>query len=253
MATGRMAFSGNSTALIFEAILNRVPTPPLQLNADLPPKLEEIINKALEKERDLRYQVASEMSSDLKRLKRDTDSARAGGTPLVPAPSVPGAAGVPARHIQGVPLRHWPLALAVLLTLIVVWGLVWFVEHRAPPAPPAPQLKERRLTANPSENPVTQGAISPDGKYLAYGNVTGLHLKLIQTGETVNIPQPEGPGAPSAGAWWPNGWFPDGSKFIAAGIVPGQPPSAWVVSAIGGPLANSAMKPTYSQCRRMVL
>jgi Tol biopolymer transport system component len=113
-------------------------------------------------------------------------------------------------------------------------GLVWFVAHRALP-PSAPQLKERRLTANPSENAVTQGAISPDGKYLAYGDGTGLHLKFIQTGETLNIPQPEGSGAPSAGAWWPNGWFPDGSKFIAAGITPGRPPSAWVVSVLGGP------------------
>ena len=62
----------------------------------------------------------------------------------------------------------------------------------------------------------------------------GMHLKLIQTGETLNIPQPEGP-APDRAAWWPNGWFPDGTKFIAAGVEASQRPSAWVVSVMGGP------------------
>ena len=76
MATGRAAFSGSTSAVIFEAILNRFPAPPTELNPNLPPKLEEIIGKALEKDRDLRYQTAAELRGDLKRLKRDTDSAR---------------------------------------------------------------------------------------------------------------------------------------------------------------------------------
>ena len=74
MATGRQTFSGATTAVIHDAILNRAPTPITSLNPQLPPKLEEIINKALEKDRDLRYQHASEIRTDLKRLKRDTDS-----------------------------------------------------------------------------------------------------------------------------------------------------------------------------------
>jgi len=76
MATGHQAFTGNTTAVIHEAILNRTPTAPVRLNPEVPPKLEETICKALEKDRRLRYQTASDLRSDLARLKRDTESAR---------------------------------------------------------------------------------------------------------------------------------------------------------------------------------
>jgi eukaryotic-like serine/threonine-protein kinase len=76
MATGQLPFRGDSSATIFEAILNRAPMPPIRLNPDLPSKLEEIINKALEKDRNLRYQHASDIRTDLQRLRRDSDTSR---------------------------------------------------------------------------------------------------------------------------------------------------------------------------------
>jgi Tol biopolymer transport system component/predicted Ser/Thr protein kinase len=77
MATGRQPFSGTTSAVVFEAILNKVPASPVQLNPALPPQLETILNKALEKDRELRCQSAAELRADLKRVKRDTDSSRA--------------------------------------------------------------------------------------------------------------------------------------------------------------------------------
>jgi tRNA A-37 threonylcarbamoyl transferase component Bud32/Tfp pilus assembly protein PilF len=77
MATGKLPFQGNTSAVIFNAILSGVPTPPTRLNSELPPKLEEIVNKALEKDRKLRYQNAADIRTDLQRLKRDSDSGRA--------------------------------------------------------------------------------------------------------------------------------------------------------------------------------
>ena len=96
MATGVPAFSGNTSGVIHEAILNRIPISPLRLNQDLPPKLEEIISKALEKDADMRYQNASDLRTDLKRLKRDTDSGRSASRKPVAEPS----GYMPARSSQ---------------------------------------------------------------------------------------------------------------------------------------------------------
>jgi eukaryotic-like serine/threonine-protein kinase len=103
MATGVLPFRGDTSAVIFEAILNRMPVPPVRLNPEVPAKLEEIINKALEKDRDLRYQNASDIRADLKRLKRDTDSGRsaaaveaAPATASVTTVAAPSSGSIPA-------------------------------------------------------------------------------------------------------------------------------------------------------------
>jgi tetratricopeptide (TPR) repeat protein len=112
MATGLLPFRGDSSGIIFEAILNRAPVAPVRLNPDLPSKLEEIINKALEKDRDLRYQHASDMRADLKRLKRESDSSRSAVLPTVEEPTLgsasrPDSGGTPkqpsSRKIAAVP------------------------------------------------------------------------------------------------------------------------------------------------------
>ncbi len=117
MATGRPPFSGNTSAIIFEAILNRPPVSPIRLNPDLPAELERIVNTALEKDRDLRYQSVADVKTDLKRLKRDSDSTRSGKTAAAPV-------APPART------GRWkaPAVAAAVLVAAAVVG--WWAAHR---------------------------------------------------------------------------------------------------------------------------
>jgi serine/threonine protein kinase len=222
MATGKQAFSGPSSAAIFHAILGQAPASPVSLNPQLPPELERIVNKALEKDRELRYQHAADILTDLKRLKRDTDSARAG--------VAPGSRPAPAA-LKGRATQRWPLALVGLLALIAASGLVWFLTHRAPPPKPPAELSQKRLTFNSSENAIESGAISPDGQYLAYSDRAGIHVKLLSSGEERLIPRPAG--VPAGASWIVGSWFPDGTQLLANAYEPGGHQSMWAVSVLG--------------------
>jgi serine/threonine protein kinase/Tfp pilus assembly protein PilF len=113
-ATGTLPFRGESSGVIFKAILDAAPTPAVRLNPDVPPKLEEIISKALEKDRNLRYQSAAEMRADLQRLKRDSESGRSA------------AAEAPAARVA----KLWRIAVPVLLVALLIAGGLYYRSHQ---------------------------------------------------------------------------------------------------------------------------
>jgi serine/threonine protein kinase len=181
MATGRMPFEGGSLGEICGAILHTHATAPSQVNPRVPPELERIILKALEKDPEVRYHHASELCADLKRLKRDTEGEQA----AVPQ-SLPGIASSGVRHRS-----FWlPAAAAIGVISVVAAGYYagWFGSTQ--PYSQA-QLKPQQLTAQSSEDPVMVTSVSPDGKYLLYADLEGLHLRVIASGETQLLPIPE--------------------------------------------------------------
>jgi serine/threonine protein kinase len=185
MATGRQPFTGNTSAIIFDAILNKPPTATVRINPDLPPQLEAVIEKCLEKDRTLRYQTASDLRADLQRLKRDTQSSKTA--------AVSGRTSVIVQEPTS-RSRKWPILAAVIAAVALVAVLAagyfagWFSSQR--PYTQA-ELKPQQLTANSSEDPVAVASISPDGKYLLYSDLEGLHLRLMANGETQSLPIPD--------------------------------------------------------------
>ncbi len=119
MATGSLPFRGESSAVITDAILNRVPAAAVRLNPDIPPKLEDVINKALEKDCNLRYQHASDVRTDLQRLKRDSDTGRLSAT----------ANKVDVEKLQG---NRWKAIVPAALSIVTLAAGIYFYLHRAP-------------------------------------------------------------------------------------------------------------------------
>jgi len=140
MAAGVLPFRGENSGIIAHGILHRAPTSPATLNPDLPAKLEEAINKALEKDRNLRYQNAADIRTDLQRLKRDTESARIAQMGGITRPMV----AFP-RSWRAVNFRRWWLAVLIVLLSAFAIGIAWTQRQRRPDAGPSAAANENRI------------------------------------------------------------------------------------------------------------
>ncbi len=188
LATGKRAFAGDTGAELQDAILNQLPSPVRQVNPELPAKLEAIISRALEKNRETRYQSAAEMRVDLETLRQEIDP----------------------RHRA----RWVRIIAASVVVLFIAAGVFSFTRRQPSSSSELPQIKMRQLTSVSSENGPVGGSISPDGKYLAYADRVGLHLQQIASGKMQAIPLPEGFNGNLHGLGV-GAWLPDNTGFLA--------------------------------------
>lgn len=211
MATGNLPFRGDTSGVIFDSILNRPATPPVRLNPDLPTDLERIILKALEKDQDVRYQHASDIRADLKRLKRDTES---GTQPNLPAHT---AARKPRKIV-------WA-ALAVLALVLGTGAFLVWRRSEVPIAPDPSHWVQLTNFTDESGDP----AISPDGRMLAFFRGSGgsgqLYVKLLPDGAPVQLTHDDALKLGPA-------FSPDGSR-IAYGTT-GHNWQTWAIPVLGG-------------------
>ena len=207
MATGRQAFSGNTSGVIFAAILEREPLPATRVVPDLPVDLERVIDKALEKDPKLRYQHASDFRSDLQRLKRDTDSGRSGSVRAAAAAATSASAlGIPSATteahksggssaVSAVAQEHKGkliagAVVAVLLVLAAGYGIYSLLRGKAAAIP----FRNFTITKVTNNGESVQAAISPDGKYIlsavAKAGKQSLWLRHVETNSDTQVVPP---------------------------------------------------------------
>jgi Tol biopolymer transport system component len=156
-----------------------------------------------------------------------------------PAPGSPQATLEPAEQVAKPRSRKktWLMAGAVTGSVVAGCLALWMASHRPTGTS---ELRVQQLTTSSSENPVWHAVISPDGKYLAYGDLAGIQIRLISTGESHFLPKP--PALSAADAWFPSAWLADGTSILATSLKSAAV-TAWTVSIIGGtavPLRNNA-------------
>ena len=212
MATGQRAFTGETAAILKDAILNHTPVSVRELDPTLPARLETVISKALEKDRERRYDSAASLRGDLVALGQ-------------------GVGKSASRKSWGVGLATAVIALAVVVAAVSVW-----VQNRQRtgelPRAVAPDVKQRQLTTNTADNPVADAYISPDGSQLAYFDRGGIHVKTLATGDIKTLPPPEAMRSKNI-AWTTGPWLHDGKTLIADASGEGLP-STWAFSLLDG-------------------
>lgn len=193
MATGHLPFRGESAGVIFDAILNRAPVPPVRLNPDLPAKLEDVINHLLEKEPELRYQHASDIRSDLLRLKRDTESAyRTSADPAVRVSSQPALAQIRQQTLPRHRRRNQSIFAVTAILGIAAAGYGIFPYLRREHTPPFQNYTTTQITYGGN---ATVASISPDGRFIVStredDSKQSLWLHNVATNSDVQIAPPE--------------------------------------------------------------
>lgn len=211
LVAARHPFSGPTSSDVLAAILDRDPAPLMRFEPQTPGELQRIVTKALRKDRERRYQFMKELRLDLEALKEDSairPHTSSTATPLASSGSVPqsGSAIPIGRDDRRLTLLAGFFVAAVLV-VVAAGGWLWFTHGAQEPlATPGPTVT--RLTANPTELSVTSARISPDGKYVAYSDPTGIQLRVIDTGETQRLADTRGMTVYA--------WTADGTKVRAA-------------------------------------